>query len=128
MLKDIERMRVEIPKPQVLAPLILQPMILNRHNTGSSGNCRETGSLTPTPAPTWCETPNKRPHVIHDPKETFIAPNNKDPNNFVNNKTFNTNSMELDEGLSHGTSTVKEDDLKRTGNNPTNTRTIPRKP
>ena len=96
MIKEMERIRVEIHNPQEAVPLILQPKILNYNNTIFAGNHREIGSLTPTPAPTWGTSPNERAYVIQDPKETFIPPNKKDHGNFVNNNTFNTNSMDLD--------------------------------
>ena len=55
VLKEMERIRAEIHKPQEASPLILQPKILNFDNIGSSGNCQEIGSSTPTPAPLWVQ-------------------------------------------------------------------------
>ena len=52
LLKEMERIRAEIHKPQEAAPSILQTKIQNFDNTGSLGNRREIGSSTPPPAPT----------------------------------------------------------------------------
>ena len=88
VLKEMERMRAEIHKPQEATPSILQPKILNFDNTGSSGNRREIGSSTLASAPAWDAAPKEQAHVIQNHDDTFVTPSNKDLGNFMNNNTL----------------------------------------
>ena len=76
ILKEVEKMREDIYKPQEATPSILQPKISNIDNTKSSVNRRTIGSSIPASIPTWNTAPREQAHTIQDLGETFITHNN----------------------------------------------------
>ena len=80
-------------------PIFVQPMIRSFDNAGSSGN--QQGNIAPaTVASPWGTTMNNRASMINDLDEPFNTPRNLDSSNFLNNNTINTNSMNVDAGIS----------------------------
>ncbi|XP_023764672.1 uncharacterized protein LOC111913178 [Lactuca sativa] len=99
LLREVERMKVEFQRSQETMPTVVQPRILNFDNPGSSGN-QQWNAAPAIAASPWGTTMNNRASMINDLDETFNTLTNLDSYKFLNNNTINTNSMNVNAGIS----------------------------
>ena len=106
---EVERMRVEICRPQEATPSILQPRIQNSNNVGSLGKRLESIVPTSVDTSTGRTILNIQTHVIDALDETFNTPKNRNIDNF-----FNTNTIKnIDDLFNTSTANTILTDLDR---------------
>ena len=98
LLREVKRMKEEFQRSQETMPTVVHPRILNFDNVGPSGNHQEN-TAPATTVSLWGKTMKNQAFRLNNLNEPFNTPRNLDSSNFLNRRTINTNSTNVDAGI-----------------------------